>query len=251
MMIVKHKINTVLILFFILTLGLQACAFSGTSQAGVTPGNAAVENIPTWTPRPQDLTQAALPTATQPAPVSAAESATATPTSLPVSTPTPKQVTFSVVGGNLNVRRGPSVDYNYVGVLYEGETAVAVGRDRISRWVLIELPGQPGVRGWVTTETEYSHVQGDVGNLPFVTVEPASPAYIRNCTKHTMYVYPPEVELLSKYDDPYNEEQFGVGVYMVYDSENPKDEAIQEVNLSEGKTVDILYDWTGEKSKCE
>lgn len=156
-----------------------------------------------------------------------------------------------MANGNLHVRRGPSVDYNYVGVLYDGETAVAVGRDRISRWVLIELPGQPGVRGWVTTETDYSVVQGDVSTLPFVAVEPASPAYIRNCTKHTLVVYPGEIELLSKYDDPYNEERFGVGEYQVYDLENPEDEAIQVINLSEGRTVDILYDWEGEKSKCE
>jgi hypothetical protein len=180
-----------------------------------------------------------------------AQSATATPTSLPASTPTPKTVTFSVENGNLNVRRGPSVDYNFVGVLYDGERALAVGRDRISRWVLIELPGQTGVRGWVTTETDYSRIQGDVSILPFVAVEPASPAYIRNCTKHEMIVYPPEVQLLSKYEEPYNEERFGVGVYQVYDLENPKDEAIQVINLSEGKTVDIRYDWTGEKSKCE
>jgi len=66
-----------------------------------------------------------------------------------------------------------------------------------------------------------------------------------------MVVYPTEVELLSKYDEPYNEERFGVGEYQVYDLENPEDEAIQVVNLSEGRTVDILYDWTGDKSKCE
>ena len=249
-MIVKLKAPTILTLFFIAALGLQSCAFS-SSQGEALPTASTPGEIPTWTPRPQDLTSTALPTATRPAPVSVAQSATATPTSLPASPPTPKTVTFSVENGNLNVRRGPSVDYNFVGVLYDGETALAVGRDRISRWVLIELPGQTGVRGWVTTETDYSRIQGDVSILPFVTVEPAIPAYIRNCTKHEMIVYPPEIQLLSKYDAPYNEERFGVGEYQVYDLENPKDEAILVVSLSEGKAVDILYDWTGEKSKCE
>ena len=249
-MIVKLKVPTILILFFLVALGLQSCAFS-SSQGETLQTASAPGDVPTWTPRPQDLTLTALPTATRPAPVSTAQSATATSTSLPGSTPTPKTVTFSVENGNLNIRRGPSVDYNYVGVLYDGETALAVGRDRISRWVLIELPGQPGVRGWVTTETDYSRIQGDVSILPFVTVEPASPAYIRNCTRHEMIVYPPEVQLLSKYDEPYNEERFSVGEYQVYDLENPKVEAILVINLSEGKAVDILYDWAGEKSKCD
>ena len=149
------------------------------------------------------------------------------------------------------MRRGPSTDYNYVGLLSTGETALAVGRDRISRWILIDLPSRPGVRGWVTTETEYTTVEGDISNLPFLSEEPASPAFIRNCTKHTMRILPTGVELLSKFDEPYNEERFGVGAYLVYDLENPHIEVIQEVSLSEGKTVDILYDWTGEKSKCE
>jgi len=251
MMIVKLKVHTILILSFLVALGLQSCALPDASQADVMQATSTPGDVPTWTPRSEDLTLAALPTATRPAPVSDDQSGTSTPTSAPAFTQTPRQVTFAVENGNLNIRRGPSIDYNYVGVLYDGETAVAVGRDRISRWVLIELPAQPGVKGWVTTETDYSIVQGDVSTLPFATVEPASPAYIRNCTKHTMVVYPTEVELLSKYDEPYNEERFGVGEYQVYDLENPEDEAIQVVNLSEGRTVDILYDWTGDKSKCE
>jgi len=251
MMIVKPKVHTILILSFLVVLGLQSCALPNASQAGVTQGTSTPGDIPTWTPRSADLTLTALPTATRPALVSEGQSATSTPTSAPASTPTPRQVTFTVENGNLNIRRGPSVDYNYVGVLYAGETAIAVGRDRISRWVLIELPAQPGVRGWVTTETDYSVVQGDVSTLPFVAVEPASPAYIRNCTRHTMYVYPAEIELLTKYDEPYNEERFGVGEYQVYDLENPHEEVIRKISLSEGRTVDILYDWAGEKSKCE
>jgi hypothetical protein len=36
----------------------------------------------------------------------------------------------------------------------------------------------------------------------------------------------------------------------VYDLENPDNDPIQEISLSEGKTVDILVDWAGERSKC-
>jgi hypothetical protein len=250
MMIAKSKIQY-LIAISLLAIVLQACAQPSNvgqdaPQASRTPGE-----VPTWTPRPDDLTLTALPTATIRAPVLEASTAPPARTNTPAPPPTPKQVMFTVSGGNLNIRRGPSVDYNYVGVLYAGEIAEVVGRDRISRWVLIEVPSQPGLKGWVTTETEYSSVQGDVSIMPFVKVEPASPAYIRNCTKHEMLVLPNEVELLSKFDKPYNEERFGVGFYQVYDLENPHREAIQEISLSEGRTVDILFDWTGEKSKCE
>jgi hypothetical protein len=215
-----------------------------TLSATSTPGE-----IPTWTPRPQDLT--ALPTATKLAPISQTESVSPTETNTPFTTPTPKTVTISISGGNLNVRRGPSTSYNYVGVLYDGETAFAIGRDRISRWLLIEIPSKPGVRGWVTTETEYTDVQGDPTNLPFLEEEPASPAFIRNCTKNRILVLPDYVELLNKYNEPYNEERFGVGVYQVIDIDVPGTVQLEDISLSEGKRVDIIYDGAGEKSKCE
>jgi hypothetical protein len=160
-------------------------------------------------------------------------------------------VTVKVEGGNLSVRRGPSLDYNFAGVLHDGETVVAVGRDRISRWVLVDLPVGSGAKGWVTTETVYTSLQGDVSSLPFIEVQPASPAYIRNCTKHEVRVSPADVNLLDKFNEPYNEERFGPGIYQVYDLENPERTTIAEIDLSEGETVDIRFDWTGEKSKCE
>jgi len=248
-MISKLKLQMSLILLSLIALGVQGCALSSGDVSDAVSVTSTPGEIPTWTPRPEELT--ALPTATKPASVSKTESAPPTGTNTPFTTPTPKTVTISISGGNLNIRRGPSINYNYVGVLYDGETALAVGRDRISRWILIEIPSKPGARGWVTTETEYTDVEGDPSNLPFMEEKPASPAYIRNCTRHTMRISPTGVELLSKFDEPYNEEQFGVGTYQVYDLENPHNEAILDVSLSEGKTVDIIYDWAGEKSKCE
>ena len=249
MMAVKLKLQTRLVFLLVIALGVYSCAppVAGLPDATRTPSTSG--EIPTWTPRPQDLS--ALPSATGPAPVSETQSALPTVTYTPFTTPTPRTVTISISGGNLNVRRGPSLYYNYVGVFYDGETALAVGRDRISRWILIEIPSKPGARGWVTTETQYTKIEGDLGNLPFLEVEPASPAFIRNCTTHKMLVMPVEVTLLTRFNEPYNEEQFGVGLYQVYDLENPDAAPVLEVSLSEGKRVDIIYDWTGEKTKCE
>ena len=116
---------------------------------------------------------------------------------------------------------------------------------------MIELPSNPGIKGWVTTETKYSDIDGDVSSLPFVKTEPARAAFIRNCTKHKLWVLPADVYLLSKFDEPYNEERFDVGVHQVYDLEDPHGEMLIDVSLMEGKRVDIKIDWEGEKSKCE
>jgi hypothetical protein len=165
--------------------------------------------------------------------------------------PTPKAVSVAIVGGNLFVHRGPSLNHNFSGVLYDGEIVFATGRDRISRWIRVEFPGQSGKEGWITTETDYTKISGDVSNLPYVETEPALPAFIRNCTKHQIWILPADVYLMSKFDEPFNEEQFNVGVFQVYDMENPDVKPIQKVDLSEGERVDIQYDWAGEKSKCE
>lgn len=230
--------------FFLLTVQcLNACNIPGAKDPTATATEAGRGEIPTWTPRPQDLTAQATATKTPTVrrPVSATQA----------STKTPRVVRFQVSGGNLNVRRGPGLSYNFVGVIYDGEEAQVIGRDRISRWVKIELPSEAGKQGWVTTETRYSKIEGDVSSLPFIKTEPAKAAFIRNCTKHKLWVLPEDVYLLSKYDEPYNEERFSVGVHFVYDLEDPKGGVLIEVSLFEGKRMDIRRDWEGEKSKCE
>ena len=248
-MILKTKTPAFLIALALFAFALQACALSPDPQSDVMQPTPAPGDVPTWTPRPED--EIAHPTETEPAPVSQTQTAAPATTDTPVPTPTLKQVTFTVTGGNLNIRRGPSLAYNYVGVLYDGETAIVVGRDRISRWLMIKLPGNPDARGWVTTETQYSTVNGDASSLPFIEVEPARPAFIRNCTKHKILILPDYVQLLPKGDAPYNEDLFAVGVYQVIDITVHGEARLADISLSEGRTVDIIYDGTGERSKCE
>lgn len=247
----RLKVQPIITLLLLAAFAMQACAASVTDEAQAPRATSAAGEVPTWTPRPSDLTQTALPTATRPASVSIETTVTLTPTRAISISSTPKTVTVTMEGGNLFIRRGPSLDYNYVGVLYDGDVVTATGRDRISRWIRVELSSRPGVQGWITTETQYTRIVGDVGNLPFIQTEPALPAYIRNCTKHKLWVMPAEVQLLDKFNTPYNEERFPVGIYQIYDLENPENKPIEEVSLSEGKTVDIQYDWAGEKAKCE
>jgi hypothetical protein len=247
----KLKVQTLIVLLLLVTLVVQGCAPSVTNGTETAQVAAAPGEIPTWTPRPEDLTLAALPTATRPAADTPTAAVTPTSAETTLVTPTPKTVSVAMMGGNLFVRRGPGLEYNYVGVLYDGDTTIATGRDLISRWIRIELPSKPGVEGWITTETDYTRIYGDISNLPFIKTEPASPAFIRNCTKHEILILPADVYLLSKYEEPYNEEQFNVGVYQVYDTDIPGNMRLEDVSLSEGKTVDIRYDGSGDKSKCE
>ena len=257
-MTLKFKVQlTIVSLLFL--IAIQGCALSAPAGAEETRAPSISDDVSTWTPRPADMTQTALPTTTSPfvqtldEPASDISAGTFTPTPVEATPrePTPRTVSVSIEGGNLFVHRGPSLYHNFVGVLYDGETAIANGRDRISRWIRIELPSKPGVDGWITTETIYTQISGDIHNLPYIETKPASPAYIRNCTKTTVLILPADVQLLDKFNEPYNEEQFPVGIYQVIDLDYPGTAQLENINLSEGKTVDILYDGAGEKSKCE
>lgn len=230
---------------------VSACAQPTETPLEIMLGSPTPDEISTWTPRPKDLTETALPTATEPTSASDAPSATPVPTNTPGATSTPTRVTLTMSGGNLNVRRGPGLSYNFAGALYDGDVVEIIARDRISRWVMIELPSRPGVKGWVTTETSYSIIDGDVSTLPFIETEPATPSFIRNCTKHTVLVLPSYVYLLSKFDEPDNEERFGVGIYQIYDVDVGEAIRLEDINLIEGQTVDIRIDGDGLKSKCE
>jgi hypothetical protein len=251
MMNLRLKIQTIIALLLLASLAAQGCAPAVANATEAARIASAPGDIPTWTPRPEDLTLAALPTATRL--VIDTPTATITPTQFTKApfTPTPKTVSVTIKGGNLFMHRGPGLEYNFVGVLYDGDTTIATGRDLISRWIRVEFPSKPGVEGWITTETDYTRIYGDISNLQFIKTEPASPAFIRNCTKHEILILPADVYLLSKYEEPYNEEQFNVGVYQVYDTDIPGNVRLEDVSLSEGKTVDIRYDGSGDKSKCE
>lgn len=249
MMTLKQKIRTLIPLLILVTIAIQSCAPKVSDATAVVRATATSGEIPTWTPRPEDLS--ALPTATIPAPVKLTPSVTPTLIGATPIVPTPKTVSVTIVGGNLSVRRGPSLYYNYVDVLYDGVTVIATGRDRISRWLRVEIPSRPGVEGWITTKTEYTRISGDVSNLPFIQTEPASPAFIRNCTKTTILILPDDVQLLDKFNEPYNEEQFILGVHQVIDLDFPGTARLEDIDLSEGERVDIRIDGAGEKSKCE
>jgi hypothetical protein len=150
-------------------------------------------------------------------------------------------VVITASGGGINIRRGPSVQYDAVSGLQEGNIATAVGRNSDGSWLFIPLPGEPSSYGWISTLSGFSTVQGDVNILPEQPYPPPVPAYIRNCTFHTMLVKPGEVQLKDQNYSPDNKQRFNPGEYRVYDH-IASDALVKTLRLHEGDSVDITMD---------
>lgn len=67
----------------------------------------------------------------------------------------------------VNVRAGPSTNYDIVGVLIVGQEVPALGRTVGGDWVQIAYPGVPGGVAWV-----YSPLINVTGNIPVVEPPP-------------------------------------------------------------------------------
>ncbi|GAB4546980.1 MAG: hypothetical protein Fur002_22560 [Anaerolineales bacterium] len=172
-----------------------------------------------------------------------------TETPLPTSTPAPA-VIIRAVKGNLFIRRGPDMAYNPIGVLYEGSSAAVLGHDPLFKWAQVNLPNG-GAQGWVSLQTQYSQVDGDLNAAPQVSVTDfPQAAYLRNCTHHRMYILPGDFYLESSYSVE-NLIWLYPGHYVVYDMDMPDLVEVAEVDMREGATIDVRVDGAGEKRKCE
>lgn len=90
---------------------------------------------------------------------------------IPTVTGTPKGVTATVLLNqeeSINVRSGPGVFFDKVGVLLPGQQAAVLGRSAGGDWVMIDYPGGPNNIGWIYAPV----VQISPGELPIV--EPPS-----------------------------------------------------------------------------
>ena len=164
---------------------------------------------------------------------------------------TPPAITITAVKGNLFIRRGPDLAYNPIAVLKSGQVVTALGRDVLARWIQIPIPGQPNKTGWVSIQTQFSAVSGDVMSLPEVTNVPRPVAtYFRNCTNHQMIVEPGDIVLAAVNGYPDNIQWINPGIYTVHDYDLPTQPEVLSAELREGITVDILDDGSGEHRKC-
>jgi hypothetical protein len=192
-------------------------------------------------------------TPTQIIPATEATAAIVEPTSTALGQKENEPVYFTAEKGYVNIRRGPNVSYNPIGVMKPGQKALVQGRDLLGKWAMIQLPANSDLTGWVNVETEYSKVQGDLFTLPEVEVKDfAVPAYIRNCTFHNMTIQTTGEQLLNINTYPNNQLRVEPGSYIITD-----DDAVSAVPeefklfVSEGDIIDIIYDGDNNKHKCK
>jgi hypothetical protein len=159
-------------------------------------------------------------------------------------------VTINVVKGNLFIRRGPGMAYNPVGVLYKNTSTTAIARDVLSNWVQVKIPDSDQ-EGWVSIQTGYSQVEGNVKDLPeWTNIEWPQAAYLRNCTYHRMYVMPGEIVIPPSLQFPENEIWIYPGEYVVYDIDVTGDPDVADIVIREGSNVEIRDDGLGGHRKC-
>ena len=75
---------------------------------------------------------------------------------------------------NLNIRAGPSTDFDRLAVMRQGETALIIGKNTAGTWWLIERSQLPGGSGWVSAHPQFSTAL-NTADVPIVAM-PALPA---------------------------------------------------------------------------
>jgi len=93
---------------------------------------------------------------------------------LPVFTPAPDQLsdnnavaiaaTVTAIA-NINIRSGPGLGYNKIGMIANGEQANVIGIDNTKVWLAIQVPSDPAVRGWISLDYV---VPQDVDEIPII-----------------------------------------------------------------------------------
>jgi hypothetical protein len=234
------KTDSILTFLVALMLLLSACApTSNAAEAELALPN---KTTPTNTPSS--------------APVGQVANLTYTPAFLTLTatmSPTPVLPTILVTAkkGNVFIRRGPDLAYNAVSVLMDGQIAKALARDVLAKWVQIPIPGKPNETGWISIQTRFVAVSGDVMNLPdVVPTDWPVLATIQNCTRHYMEANPGGILIPAVYNFPENDVQINPGVYTIHDIEVDGSPEVMEVEVKEGLQIDIIYDGDGDRKKC-
>ncbi len=151
--------------------------------------------------------------------------------------------------GNLTIHRGPGFEYNIVGYFLKGQSYGVIGRDEEGTWLMVNL-SKPGSTAWISNMTSYADVNGSVPGLPVITVDPAVPAYIYNCTNHKLYTSPGGYTI-----QPWSKEQVNpYDFYYIYDSDvTPPDgyhPIVDKATVTEGETASVHKDGNGNSYTC-
>jgi hypothetical protein len=150
------------------TYSLDIRAYNPSGLANVLPvATVIVVDLSTPTSEP---TPTPSPTITPlPPPPAPTDTPTATPTPIPA-TATPAPASLVVNAPILNVRSGPSTEYNIVGRLVQGTQAEIVGQSSLGEglWWQIRLGPGPGALGWVSADPSLT-IAVNTGIVPAVS----------------------------------------------------------------------------------
>jgi hypothetical protein len=178
---------------------------------------------------------------------------TKTPTLTVAATPTTtsSKVTISAVEGDIAIRKGPDATFDAIAKLQNGETATVLARSIMNGWVQVEIPSQTGETGWISVQTNYSIVNGNLLDLPRIdSVEWNIGSYLINCTPHKMIVKPGNVILEPIDDAPANRVWFSPGLYSVYDMDVEGQPVAANLTVTEHREFHILKDGTRKQWSC-
>ena len=129
---------------------------------------------------------------------------------IPTVTGTPKGVTATVLLNqeeSINVRSGPGVFFDKVGVLLPGQEAAVRGRSAGGDWVMIDYPGGPNNIGWIYAPV----VQISPGELPIIEPPPTptplltqtiNPTLAAQFIIHPKSNTPADIHTLRSFGDP-------------------------------------------------
>lgn len=108
------------------------------------------------------------------------------PTATPTRTPTITPVLAQALGTPTNLRAGPGLDFEIVGVLSEGDTVPVVGRSVTFPWLVVSWAEGPDGQAWVFEQLV--QVIGDITTVPIIeppalpTIEPTQFALQQTAT---------------------------------------------------------------------
>jgi hypothetical protein len=255
----KHVAKEILIGICIFVLTVMSCSLGAIN---ITVGGTATPtaaSLSTSVATAAVTETVALPPTLSPTAASTEIIATRTPSA----SATPPGVWITAKAkGSLGILRGTSVAYDTLGYLKNGQSSKAVARNSDGSWLYIPVPDYPSVLGWAWDGSIYSTITGDIKSLPIKTVDPAVPAFIRNCTKDLMLIKPGNVLLQPKSDTPNNKAQFNPGIYTVFDqgsmatpgigtsTPTPENIKVASITLKEGDSVDITTDGMNNTYAC-
>jgi hypothetical protein len=202
----------------------------------------AIPDSPTVALASPSPTSAAVPSST-PSPVPTA--------TLAVSSPTSPAVIVSAVKGNVFIRRGPDLAFDSISVLMDRQSARALARDVLAKWVQIPIPGLGHKTGWISVQTHFVALTGDIMQLPELTpTDWPVLASLRNCTTHVMEADPGGIPVPAVSDFPDNEVTINPGIYTIHDTAVDGSPQVMEVEIREGQHIDIRTDGDGNHKKC-